>query len=100
MDDDIGDELPPTSVVGPDAKGIKTVTSYRKNEKGELVKTITRSKFAKVERKVYRVRRAETCLGAAHDLSVLRHGVHISLLWSGGSGSDLVMQLPSKQITV
>lgn len=56
LDDDIGDELPPTSVVGPDAKGIKTVTSYRKNDKGETVKTVTRTKFAKVERKVYRVR--------------------------------------------
>ena len=55
LDDDIGDELPPTSVVGPDAKGIKTVTSYRKNDKGETVKTVTRTKFAKVERKVYRV---------------------------------------------
>lgn len=55
LDDDIGDELPPTSVVGPDAKGIKTVTSYRKNDKGETVKTFTRTKFAKVERKVYRV---------------------------------------------
>ena len=55
LDEDIGDELPPMSVVGPDAKGVKTITANRKNDKGETVKPVTRTKFTKVERKVYRV---------------------------------------------
>ena len=55
MDEDMGDELPPTSVVGPDAKGVKTVTQYKKNDKGETVKVVTKTKFTKVERKVYKV---------------------------------------------
>lgn len=53
LDEDMGDELPPSSVVGPDAKGVKIVTTYRKNEKGETVKTVIKTKFTKVERKVY-----------------------------------------------
>ncbi|DBA83794.1 hypothetical protein WJX77_005203 [Trebouxia sp. C0004] len=53
LDEDMGDELPPPSVVGPDAKGVKITTTYRKNDKGETVKTVIKTKFTKVERKVY-----------------------------------------------
>jgi len=55
LDEDMGDELPPPSVVGPDAKGVKITTTYRKNDKGETVKTVIKTKFTKVERKVYQV---------------------------------------------
>lgn len=54
LDEDIGDVLPPTSVIGPDAKGVRTVTQYKKNDKGETVKTVIKTKFSKVERKVYK----------------------------------------------
>ena len=55
LDEDIGDVLPPTSVIGPDVKGVRTVTQYKKNDKGETVKTVIKTKFSKVERKVYKV---------------------------------------------
>jgi len=55
LDEDMGDELPPPSVVGPDAKGVKITTTYRKNDKGETVKTVIKTKFTKVERKAYQV---------------------------------------------
>lgn len=55
LDEDLGDDLPADSVVGPDAKGVKIVTQYRKNEKGDTVKTVIKTKFTKVERKVYKV---------------------------------------------
>jgi translation initiation factor 3 subunit G len=56
LDDDTVQEdiLPPTTVVGPDAKGIKTVTEYRRNEKGETVKIVTKTRFTKVEKKLYK----------------------------------------------
>ena len=55
LDEDMGDDLPADSVVGPDAKGVKIVTQYRKNDKGDTVKTVIKTKFTKVERKVYQV---------------------------------------------
>ena len=55
LDEDLGDDLPADSVVGPDAKGVKIVTQYRKNDKGDTVKTVIKTKFTKVERKVYKV---------------------------------------------
>lgn len=55
LDEDLGDDLPADSVVGPDAKGVKIVTQYKKNDKGDTVKTVIKTKFTKVERKVYKV---------------------------------------------
>ena len=55
LDEDLGDDLPADSIVGPDAKGVKIVTQYRKNDKGDTVKTVIKTKFTKVERKVYKV---------------------------------------------
>lgn len=55
LDEDLGDDLPADCVVGPDAKGVRIVTQYRKNDKGDTVKTVIKTKFTKVERKVYKV---------------------------------------------
>ena len=53
LDDE--DFLPPTTVTGPDAKGIKTMIEYKKNDKGDLVKTTTKMRVSRVERKQYNV---------------------------------------------
>ena len=55
VDDDDDTVLPPPSVTGPDAKGIKTRVEYKKNAKGETVKVTTRTKVLKVEKKMYKV---------------------------------------------
>jgi translation initiation factor 3 subunit G len=54
LDED--DSLPPNSVVGPDKQGIQTITDYKRNDKGEVVKTVTKVRISKVERKCYAVR--------------------------------------------
>lgn len=54
LDDE--DALPPTTVKGPDANGVKVVTEYYKGEKGEAFKKTTKTKTVKVEKKVYKVR--------------------------------------------
>ena len=54
LDED--DALPPPSVSGPDNKGVKTITDYKKNDKGETVKLTTKVRLSRVERKVYEVR--------------------------------------------
>ncbi|MCO5561501.1 hypothetical protein L7F22_015122 [Adiantum nelumboides] len=53
-DDDEGPDavLPPTQVIGPDEKGIKIVTEWRKNEDGALVKVI---KTVRVKRQLKRL---------------------------------------------
>jgi len=53
--DDEEDALPPPSVSGPDARGVKTAVEYRRNERGEAVKVTTKTRVSKVERKVYTV---------------------------------------------
>eukprot|EP00951_Prasinocladus_malaysianus_P014637 scaffold111532_cov37-Prasinocladus_malaysianus.AAC.1 len=53
--DDDDDTLPPTSVSGPDKNGIKIITEYLKNEKGQTVKRTTKVKVIKVEKKIYKV---------------------------------------------
>lgn len=55
LDDDDVKEIPVGSVSGPDAKGVKTVVEYRKNEKGEIVKVTTRIKTSTIEKRVYKV---------------------------------------------
>jgi len=54
LDDDDVKEIPVGSVSGPDAKGVKTVVEYRKNEKGEIVKVTTRIKTSTIEKRVYK----------------------------------------------
>ncbi|KAK9815263.1 hypothetical protein WJX72_000878 [[Myrmecia] bisecta] len=66
LDDD--DTLPPTTVTPPDAKGVKTITEYRKNDNGDIIKSVTRIRVSKVERKIYKVeheRRKWARFGAA-----------------------------------
>lgn len=55
--DTLDDEeaLPPTSVKGPDSHGIKIITEYLKNDKGEAIKKMTKVKVVNVEKKVYKV---------------------------------------------
>ena len=55
LDDDEEREIPVGSVTGPDAKGVKTVVEYKKNDKGEIVKVTTRIKTSNIEKRVYKV---------------------------------------------
>jgi hypothetical protein len=48
--------LPPTTTKGPDSHGVKTVTEYYRNEKGDSFRRVTKSKVLQVEKKVYKVR--------------------------------------------
>jgi hypothetical protein len=54
LDED--DSLPPNTIVGPDKQGIKTITEYKKNERGEIVKSVTKIRVSRVEKKIYAVR--------------------------------------------
>lgn len=49
------DLLPPTSVSGPNDKGVKTVTEYLKKDNGDVIKRITKFQITNVEKKVYKV---------------------------------------------
>lgn len=53
LDDE--DSLPPSSIKGPDDNGIKTLTEFHRNEKGDAFKKTTRAKVITVEKKVYQV---------------------------------------------
>ena len=53
--DDDDETLPPPSVSGPDKNGIKHITEYKKNDKGETIKTVSKVKVVKVEKKIYQV---------------------------------------------
>lgn len=55
LDDDDVKEIPMGSTSGPDAKGVKTVIEFKKNDKGEIVKVNTRIKTSKLEKRVYKV---------------------------------------------
>lgn len=54
LDDD--DVLPPPSVKGPDDNGIKIVTEYFRNDKGDAIKKTCKLKVVVVEKKVFKVR--------------------------------------------
>eukprot|EP00798_Chlamydomonas_sp_ICE-L_P006043 gene6043-2654_t len=53
LDDD--DTLPPSSTKGPDDNGVKTVTEYYRNDKGDAFKKTQKLKTYTVEKKVYSV---------------------------------------------
>lgn len=55
LDEDDLNYLPPSTITGPDGRGIKTITDYKKNEKGETVKVTTRMRVVKIEKKQYEV---------------------------------------------
>jgi hypothetical protein len=50
------EQLPPSTVNGPDAKGITTKVDYFRNDKGEVMKKITKTKTIKIQKKIYEVR--------------------------------------------
>ena len=97
--------LPAPMETGPDSRGVKTFVSWKRNDKGELVKMTTRVRVAKTEKKTYKVQLLSCPVGAIHldYVSRLQHvGVpyrwdpastaSIDTRWrrSGGSGSRLV----------
>lgn len=62
LDDDEGDipgALPPNTTKGPDSHGVKIVTEYYRNERGDAFKRVTKTKVVSVEKKVYKVRKRE-----------------------------------------
>lgn len=55
-DEDSDDEgLPPRHETAPDEDGIRTITEYHKNERGDTVKSVTRVKMVKEQTRVYQV---------------------------------------------
>ena len=85
LDDDEEREIPVGSVTGPDAKGVKTVIEYKKNDKGDVVKVTTRIKTSNIEKRVYKV---GTCapvhwlavvsaVAASHMLQLCLHAGHL-----------------------
>merc|ERR1711920_762371 len=54
-EDEQEEALPPPSVAGPDEHGIKTITEYHRNEKGQAVVVTTKVKVAKMQKKVYAI---------------------------------------------
>ena len=47
------EELPPSTTAGPDAKGMMTKVDYFRNDKGEVMKRITKSRVVAIEKRVY-----------------------------------------------
>ncbi len=68
LDDE--DALPPTSIKGPDSNGVKTITEYYRNDKGETFRKVTKVKVVSVEKKTYKV--GGTCCTARQ---ALLHGL-------------------------
>lgn len=53
LDED--DSLPPNTIIGPDKQGVKILTTYKKNDKGETVKVVTKTRVSRVQRKIFDV---------------------------------------------
>ena len=53
LDED--DSLPSNSIVGPDKSGVITKTTYSRNDKGDIVKTVVKTRVSRVEKKIYAV---------------------------------------------
>lgn len=53
--EDEEDALPLRTETGPDAKGVKTIIDYKKNEKGQAVKMVSKTRITTVKRTVYAV---------------------------------------------
>lgn len=47
------EELPPSTTFGPDAKGLMTKVEYFRNDKGEVMKRVIKSRVVKIEKRVY-----------------------------------------------
>ena len=68
LDED--DSLPSNSIVGPDKSGVVTKTTYSRNDKGDIVKSVVKTRVSRVEKKIYAVRLAQAalpgCMSACH----------------------------------
>ncbi|KAK9917525.1 hypothetical protein WJX75_005305 [Coccomyxa subellipsoidea] len=53
LDED--DSLPTNTIIGPDKQGVKIITTYKKNDKGETVKVVTKTRVSRVQRKIFDV---------------------------------------------
>ena len=60
LDED--DSLPSNSIVGPDKSGVITKTTYSRNDKGDIVKTVVKTRVSRVEKKIYAVRLSSRAL--------------------------------------
>ena len=90
LDED--DSLPSNSIVGPDKSGVVTKTTYSRNDKGDIVKSVVKTRVSRVEKKIYAVRLAQAvvvyCTNACYDnnsimreiFSANRYIVHCSKL--------------------
>ena len=47
------EELPPSTTSGPDAKGMMTKIEYFRNDKGEVIKRLIKSRVVKIEKRIY-----------------------------------------------
>ena len=47
------EELPPSTTAGPDAKGLMTKVEYFRNDKGEVMKRMIKSRVVQIEKRVY-----------------------------------------------
>ena len=106
LDDD--DVLPPPSVKGPDDNGIKIVTEYFRNDKGDAIKKTCKLKVVVVEKKVFKVRSwavAASRLSAAAQQHVQRGAAwgcrHVSTAaWAGELGLRHVLAAAGKEESV
>ncbi len=73
LDED--DSLPSNSIVGPDKSGVVTKTTYSRNDKGDIVKSIVKTRVSRVEKKIYAVRLAQAvlvyCISAGYNNSIM-----------------------------
>ena len=79
LDED--DSLPSNSIVGPDKSGVVTKTTYSRNDKGEIMKTVVKTRVSRVEKKIYAV-------SPPHDVSSMLFYYMIGLLDSAAAYAE------------
>ena len=84
--------LKTAATAGPDSRGIKTTTEYKRNDKGDMVKVTTRVKIVKMDKKQYEARPAHT--GAA--FSTLREPAHMQPAGAACARRHLHCTCPNK----
>ena len=77
LDED--DSLPSNSIVGPDKSGVVTKTTYSRNDKGDIVKSVVKTRVSRVEKKIYAVRLAQAvlmyCISACYNDNSIIHKI-------------------------
>ena len=80
LDED--DSLPSNSIVGPDKSGVVTKTTYSRNDKGDIVKSIVKTRVSRVEKKIYAVRLAQAvlvyCISAGYNNSIMHEIISVN----------------------